>query len=306
MEKAIVTGASGLIGHNVINELLANGVKVLAIGRKERISYNLFLDSSINNLLYCQLDLENIEELPQKIKEMGWSTGESCVFYHFAWAGSKTLSDGTIDDQLKNVSYSANAVKIAKKLNCIKFVNSGSMEEAFVEKYLDNNWKIAEYHSNQGAYAVSKLSSRDMCLMVAYIEKIDYIHTRFSAVYNKDFSLKGYICSSLKRVLNGDPVSPPQNDQLFDLISIEDLAKSFYLIGRYGRNKANYFIGTGEPLTLVDYFSKLENSLKGLKIEAKESSNDVNLILEQKDFDVLDLKKDIDLEISNAFLNTNI
>ena len=125
MKKAIVTGASGLIGHNVINELLSNGVKVLAIGRKERVSFDLYKTNSLNDLSYCQLDLENIDLLPQKVDEIGWSPEESCVFYHFAWSGSKTLTDGTIDDQLKNVSYSANAVKIAKKLGCIKFINSG-------------------------------------------------------------------------------------------------------------------------------------------------------------------------------------
>ncbi|MDA9309049.1 NAD(P)-dependent oxidoreductase [Flavobacteriaceae bacterium] len=306
MEKAIVTGASGLIGHNIIKELLANGIKVLAIGRKERISSDLFLDDISGNLLFCQLDLEKIDELPQKINKMGWSVGESCVFYHFAWAGFKTLTDGTIDDQLKNVSYSANAVKIAKKLGCIKFVNSGSLEETFVEKYLDHNWKIAEYHSNQGSYAVSKLSSRDMCLMVAYLEKIDYIHTRFSAVYDKDFSLKGYISSSLKRIVDGDLVSPPQNEQLFDLIDIIDLSKAYYLIGQNGRNKANYFIGTGEPMTLVDYFMKLEYSLKGLTKVTEDSIKRQNLILEHKDFDILALKKDTGFEINNTFLNTNI
>lgn len=303
MKKSIVTGASGLIGHNVINKLLANGIEVLAIGRKERVSSELYLDNNFDNLSYCQLDLEHIELLPQKLDEMGWSVGDSCVFYHFAWSGSKTLTDGTIEDQLKNVYYSANAVKVAKTLGCTKFVNSGSLEETFVEKYLDYKWEIAEYHSNQGTYAVSKLSSRDMCLMTAYLEKIDYIHTRFSAVYNKDFSLNGYICSSLNKILKGEQVSLPQNNQLFDLISIDDLTKAYCLIGKNGKNKANYFIGTGEPLTLNNYFQRLENSVNGLNIKEKEN---LNLILSYEDFDISDLKNDTGFEINNTLLNTNI
>lgn len=303
MEKAIVTGASGLIGSSVINELLANGVKVMAIGRKVKINSEFYIENSCDNLSYCQLDLQDIHLLPEKLDRMGWSTGESCVFYHFAWSGSNTLTDGTIDDQLKNVTYSANAVKIAKELGCIKFINSGTLEETFTEKYLDNNWINSEYHSNQGLYSISKLSSRDMCLMVAYLERIDYIHTRFSAVYSNDLNLKGYICSSLKMILNGEKVHPPQNTQLFDLISLENLSKAYYSIGLNGKNKANYFIGTGKPKTLVNYFMDLENLIRGEKNEEMDVKNESNLILSQEDFDVSDLKNDTGFEINNTFLN---
>lgn len=303
MKKAIVTGASGLIGYSVINELLANGIKVMAIGRKDKINSELNLGNSQVDLTYCQLDLKDIDLLPEKLEKIGWSTGESCVFYHFAWSGSSTLTDGTINDQLKNVSYSANAIKIAKKLGCIKFINSGSMEETFTEKYLDNNWKNSEYHSNQGLYSISKLSSRDMCLMVAYLEKIDYVHTRFSAVYNTELNLKGYICSSLRLILNGEKVNPPQNNQLFDLIHLEDLSKAYYSIGVKGQNKADYFIGTGKPSTLNNYFISVENSINGVINKEKEDENDSNFILSYKDFDVSNLKKDTGFEISNKFLN---
>jgi len=304
MKKAIVTGASGAIGRYVIRELLDNGIKVLAIGRKSGINTEFFIKNSCNNLSYCQLDLKEIDLLPKKLNEIGWVSGKSCVFYHFAWSGFTSLTDGTVDDQLKNVTYSANAVKIAKELGCVKFINSGSLEETFAEKYLENNWNNNQYHSNQGSYAISKLSSRDMCLMVAYLEKIDYVHTRFSAVYNNELNLKGFICSSLKLILEGKKASIPQNNQFFDLISIEDLSKAYYYIGLKGENKVNYFIGTGKPKILANYFTELENSLQGVK--SKAVNNELNLILCHKDFDVSDLKNDTGFEINNTFLNLNI
>jgi nucleoside-diphosphate-sugar epimerase len=304
MKKAIVTGASGLIGRHVIRELLANDVKVLAIGRNGEINSDFFIKDSLDNLSYLQLDLKQIDMLPKKLNEVGWVVDKSCVFYHFAWSGFTTLTDGTVDDQLKNVTYSANAVKIAKELNCAKFINSGTLEETFAEKYLKNSWNNNHYHSNQGSYAISKLSSRDMCLMVAYLEKIDYIHTRFSAVYNNELNLKGFICSSLRLILEGKKASIPQNKQLFDLISIEDLSKAFYYIGLKGKNKSNYFIGTGKPKTLISLFTELENSLQGIK--SKPESDELNLILKHKDFDVSDLKNDTGFEINNTFLNLKV
>jgi len=303
MRKAIITGASGLIGKNVINELLANGIEVLALGRKDQLDSEVQSGNNKGNLTYCQINLKDINLLPEKLEKIGWSTGESCVFYHFAWSGSKTLTDGTIDDQLKNVSYSANAIKIAKKMGCIKFVNSGSMEETFAEKYLDHNWKNSEYHSNQSLYSISKLSSREMCLMVGYLEKIDYVHTRFSAVYNDDLDLKGYVCSSLKSILNKEEINPPQNNQLFDLVNIRDLSKAYYLIGLKGKNKADYFIGTGKPSTLLNYFVRFKKTINELVVDKQEEKNISNLILSYEDFDISTLTKDTGFQIKNTFLN---
>lgn len=303
MRKAIITGASGLIGKNVINELLANGIEVLALGRKDQLDSEVQSGNNKGNLTYCQINLKDINLLPEKLEKIGWSTGESCVFYHFAWSGSKTLTDGTIDDQLKNISYSANAIKTAKKIGCIKFVNSGSMEETFAEKYLDHNWKNSEYHSNQSLYSISKLSSREMCLMVGYLEKIDYVHTRFSAVYNDDLDLKGYICSTLKSILNKEEINPPQNNQLFDLVNIRDLSKAYYLIGLKGKNKADYFIGTGKPSTLLNYFVRLKKTINELVVDKQEEKNISNLILSYEDFDISTLTKDTGFQIKNTFLN---
>lgn len=306
MEKAIITGATGSIGSYVINELLANGIKVLAIGRRTEINLNSINQNLIKNLSYCQLDLKDINLLPEKLKKIDWVPGKDCVFYHFAWIGSNTLTDGTITQQLKNVSYSANAIKIAKKIGCIKFVNSGSLEESFFENYLKNNWRTSEYHSDQSIYAISKMSARDMCLMVSYLEKIDYVHTRFSAVYNKELDFKGYICSSLKLILKGLEINPPKNTGLFDIISVEDLSKAYFHIGLNGRNKANYFIGTGKPKTLLDYFSEFKNSIKGFNKKSQKQKKESDFILNYKDFDVNDLKNDTGFEINNKFLKVNI
>jgi nucleoside-diphosphate-sugar epimerase len=303
MRKAIITGASGLIGKNVINELLANDIEVLALGRKDRLDSGIQSGNKEGNLTYCQIDLKDINLLPEILKKISWSAGESCVFYHFAWSGSKTLTDGTIDDQLKNVAYSANTIKTAKKIGCIKFVNSGSVEETFAEKYLEHNWKNSEYHSSQSLYSISKLSSRDMCLMVGYLEKIDYVHTRFSAVYNNELDMKGYICSSLKSILNKEEINPPQNNQLFDLINMRDLSKAYYLIGLKGINKADYFIGTGKPSTLSNYFVRLKNSINELIFDEQEEEKISNLILSYEDFDISALTKDTGFQIKNTFLN---
>ena len=129
MKKAIVTGANGFVGSAVVIELLKNGIEVLALGRKPLKKANQKRLTESKRLTHLQIDLAEMDSFHEMIKKIGWTTGDSCVFYNFAWQGKNGLTDGTIKDQLKNVTYAANSVAIAKKIGCVKFVNIGSMEK---------------------------------------------------------------------------------------------------------------------------------------------------------------------------------
>lgn len=268
MKKAIVTGALGLIGKSVVNYLLSNDIDVLCLGRKHltiKDKENYF----VKKVEYISLDMKNILELPERIKELNWEVGVKCSFYNFAWSGVDRLTDGTLKDQLKNVIYSSLAVKSAKKIGCKKFINSGSVEESYSELALKKRLK---YFSTQANYALAKLANRDMCSIVAYLEKIDYVHTRLSAPLSPDLSKGGYISKTLKKILNKENYEIPKNLQPYDIISTNDVAKAYYLIGLDGKNKANYFIGSGRLTTLNEYFESAKQVTLGLSVKEKEES----------------------------------
>ena len=126
------------------------------------------------------------------------------------------------------------------------------------------------YPYTQGNYAVAKLATRDMCSMVAYLEKIDYVHTRLSAPLSPDLSMGGYISKTLKKIINKENYEAPKNMQLYDIISTNDVAKAYYLIGLNGKNKADYFIGSGKPSTLNNYFEHVKQAVLGMSIEKTE------------------------------------
>ena len=72
--------------------------------------------------------MSEVEKLPQLLKEINWSVGSDCVFYHFAWSGSERLADGSIQEQFNNVTYSSKTLVIAKKIGCIKFRRRDMMQ----------------------------------------------------------------------------------------------------------------------------------------------------------------------------------
>ena len=271
MDKAIITGASGLVGMSVAKHLSSIGVNLLCLGRKNfstQDCHKYFGERS----KYMNLPMNNIAKLPNNLERIGWSSCTGAVFYNFAWSGENNLSDGVFSDQLQNAIWSAEAVKVAKALGCSKFINSGSMEETFIETFtkIKNN---QENKSTQTNYGLAKLATRDMCRMVAYIEGIDYIHTRMSVPIDSDLSKGTYISSVIKQIIKGNEYEKPKSTSLYDLVLLEDVARAYQLIGEKGLNKADYYVGIGKPATLQQHFDhliqiiNLQNNAENYSIE---------------------------------------
>jgi nucleoside-diphosphate-sugar epimerase len=287
MQKAIITGSTGLIGKTVAKYLSDQGVEVLCLGRRNlnrQDIQNIFGRS----LTYLPIPMETIEQLPEALESIGWNNNYETVFYHFAWKGVEKLTDGTFEDQLKNAILSANAVKAAKKTGCLKFINSGTLEETFIESFLNNQTQTLHSRA-QTNYALAKIASRDLCKIVAYLEKIDYIHTRLSVPLDVELSMGTYVVNTLNKIRNKDPYDLPTNHNYFDIIPLDELAKAYKLIAEFGINKADYFIGTGQPITLHDFFEGFRTFIIDNKI-----IDSTTVPLKTKDiFSIEILKKDI-------------
>ena len=270
MKKAIINGATGMVGMAVTRYFASLGIETLCLGRQslspEDIRSNFGTGSS-----YLSLAMEDLASLEEWVDLMAWAPGPECIFFNFAWRGCEKLADGSFGDQLNNAVHAAEAVRVAKKLGCIKFVNTGTLEESLVERFLAGN-RDYPYHSAQTDYALAKLAARDMCKMVAYLEKIDYVHTRLSVPLVPDLSRGTYVAATLKKIAEGMPYEAPSNKQLFDIVFLDDVARAYYLIGNNGKNKADYFIGTSKPATLAQYFARFERIVKN------QCSEDADLV----------------------------
>ena len=107
MKKAIVTGATGLVGKAVVGQLVQAGVEVLCVGRRtfKHIEAKEYFECEVS---YLSLEMSDIETPPAEVNKLGW-IAEDCVFYHFAWSYDKKLTDGSFEKQIKNVTYTASA-----------------------------------------------------------------------------------------------------------------------------------------------------------------------------------------------------
>jgi nucleoside-diphosphate-sugar epimerase len=289
MKKAIVTGATGFIGSVLVRKLLQHNIEVLALGRKAQKDVDPKRFVMLAGAIYLQLDMCEIDFLPELVKEIGWNADDSCVFYNVAWGGSSGLSDLDIDAQLKNVVWSANAVRAAKILNCKKFIHVGTMEEAFTSKYLTLDFNTNSEYNRHVIYSVAKMTAKKILKLVSRQEKINLIFATNSHVMGPNDDKDSFLQVTLKKLINGDDLIFSAGNQIFDVISVGDLASAYLLIGEDGKPHSDYWVGSGQPRRLREYveiMAGLYPSGKALQF-GKLPYNDISLTKEDLSIELL-------------------
>lgn len=291
MKSAIITGATGFIGSTLVQLLLDDNIKVLALGRKPWDEVDSKRLQQHDLLAYCQVDMDQIETLPQRVSELGWS-GEDCVFYNLAWGGKSKLSDLETEYQINNIARSANALKAAKKMGCNRFVHVGTMEEAFTSKYVQLDYHKNSEYNRHVVYSVAKMGSRNLLKVLSKEEGIDLMVGTNSHVMGPNDDKDSFLQVTLQKLIDGDELIFSTGEQNFDVISAYDCARAYKLIGEKGKPHGEYWIGSGEARPLKEYVKIMADLYpSGRELQfGKFLYNDISLTLE--DFDIQNLTED--------------
>ena len=117
MQAAVVTGCTGAVGLGLIDALMKNNVKVIAVVRKDsKRSYRIKESHSLKKV---ECDLSELDKLPQLVQATGIKPD---VFYHFGWEGTFGDCRNDMYIQNMNVKYALDAVNAAAVMGCSAFI----------------------------------------------------------------------------------------------------------------------------------------------------------------------------------------
>lgn len=317
MKSAIVTGATGFIGSYLVEYLSDHGIQVVALGRKHLCEVSVTRQKKLSGSRYIQLDMSSISLLPELLLANEIVLKKDCVFMHLAWGGKNKLSDLNIKEQLDNVHYACEALKASKTLGCIKFMNIGTMEEAFTSKYLslDHN-KNTEYNRHV-IYSVAKIAAKNTLKVLAGQLSIDFIHVLHSHVMGPDDEKDSFLQVTLKKLLLGEDLIFSSGEQTFDVISVVDCCRGYSLIANAGKAGCEYWVGSGSPRPLREYveiMSELVPSTKQLQfgrmpyndIKLNPDDFSIKLLSEHTGYMPAMTYREIVVELRDHFLTLNI
>ena len=281
--------------------LLQEGIEVLALGRKRWDEIDPRRLTNSEKLNYIQIEMSNIESLSNRMKETQWSAGDNCVFFNFAWGGLSRLSDLNVEAQMKNVVWAAEAIKTAKMINCKKFIHVGTMEEAFASKYLELDFQKNHEYNRHVVYSLAKSASRDLLKVTARQLGIDLTIATNSHVMGPNDEKDSFLQATLKKLIDGEDLIFSTGEQIFDVISVSDCAYAYLMIGRYGKENTEYWVGSGNPRKLrkyVEIMVKLYPSGKNLNF-GKLPYNDISL--KKGDFSIKNLSDDTGFQPKQSY-----
>ena len=242
MKRAILTGATGVIGSALINRLIKDGTEVLVLCRH---------DSKRNGVIPVHPLVTRLDCSLSGLAELQNTTGKSYdVFYHLAWEGTGRGSREDMYLQEKNIRYTLDAVNAAKRFGCHTFIGAGSQAEygRCSEKLRPDTPTFPE-----SGYGIAKLSAGLMSRALARQIGLRHIWVRILSIYGPYDGKASMIMSVLDKLKNRESPTLTKGEQLWDYLYSSDAADALALIADKGRDGSVYVLGSGTALPLKEY-----------------------------------------------------
>ena len=257
MKKVVMTGPTGSIGIALIQQCIAQGIRVLAIVRPHSKRTDRIPRSPLVQVVACSLD--TLCDLDEKaLERAGVESFDYDVCYHFAWEA--TIGSGRNDMKLQtaNIGYALDAVALAARLGCHTFVGAGSQAEY-------GRWeeKLSEYTPTfpESGYGVAKLCAGAMTRLECSRLGMRHVWARILSVYGPGDGEQTMISTVIRKLLAGEIPALTAGIQQWDYLHCRDAANAMYLLGEKGRDGSIYCVGSGNARPLREYIEILRDCI---------------------------------------------
>lgn len=249
MDGVIITGASSMLGIATIQECIKKNVRVVALLRADSKRKKYLPQSNLLTLIECDLSELNKVVLPREDYD---------VFYHFGWGHTdrSTRDDPVL--QCKNIEYTLDAVQLANRYGCKKFMGAGSQAEyGFHNEMITEDTPVMpETCYGYAKYAAGKFA-RKLCNTLGMI----CIWTRIFSVYGKYDGENTMIPYALRQYRLGEPAFFSSGVQLWDFLFEKDAGKYFFLLGEKADRSIVVNVASGNVRPLREYIEEMASVL---------------------------------------------
>jgi nucleoside-diphosphate-sugar epimerase len=236
-----------MLGVALIKKCITENIKIYAFVRGNSTKLQRIPESKLVKLVYC--DLNDLQNFNGKAADGSIIADIDC-FYHFGWA--LTDHEGRNDPacQEQNIKYTLDAVKLAKKLGCKKFIGAGSQAE-YGRSMVPLNNSIPCWP--EIAYGVSKYAAGKLSAIQCEQFNLEFNWVRVLSVYgtlDNDYTL---IKTFIRNCKTDTPMDLGPCTHQWDFLFEDDAGSAFLAIGEKGVNGKTYCLGSGTAAPLKDY-----------------------------------------------------
>ena len=244
---AIVTGAFGFAGANLVEHLLSKNYKVYAVGRKSSSHNDRFENVPEDKLVKVFLEMEEYDQLPAYIPE------KADFFFHLAWGGGRD----DFEAQMKNVHGALKAMDAAAGISSdIRFIGIGSQAEYGIKsdcELITEDLALDPF----SAYGSCKAAAYYLLRNRAQLLGIDFIWGRIFSLIGRYEPSGRMLPDLVDKLRRGEEVKLSSCEQYWDYLDATDAAAAITALAESGVSGETYNIANGSFRLLKEYVQEV-------------------------------------------------
>ena len=246
MKSILITGATGMIGSAIVEQAIEQGYKVTCLIRRGTTRTENIPKNDKVDLVECNIDEYNSITIHEKYD----------IFMHLAWLKPFGNDRDNVELQLKNVQYTLDAVRLAKRCGCTIFIGAGSQAEYGVQSVpLTPDLPV----NPESGYGIAKYTAGKLSKMLCQQLGMRFNWMRILSVYGKNdnsYTLISYVINELKA---GRSPELTKCEQIWDYIHCDDAARAFLAVAEKGVDGKFYPLGSGNGRLLSEYVKDIQS-----------------------------------------------
>lgn len=244
LPRALVTGAAGFVGANLVRRLTADGHRVAALVRPGTDLWRL--DHIHDDVEILEVDVLDEAGLCRTVEAFRpeWA-------FHLAAYGAYSWQTEAKQIVRTNVLATLNLVEVCRDAGCDVFVHAGSSSEYGVKDHAPSESEALEPNSD---YSLSKASATMYCRYVAQRDNFKAVTLRLYSVYGAYEDPRRLIPMLVSSGLRGTlpPLVDPNTAR--DFVAVDDAVEAFLAAATVDTTRfgAIYNVGTGVQTSLSE------------------------------------------------------
>lgn len=246
MRKIIITGATGMLGCALAKRAIESGTDVLCVIRKDTGRFDNIPKSERLSVAYA--DISEYADID--------AAGDYDIFYHLAWEKTSGASRDDADTQAANIRYALDAVRLAGRLGCKKFIGAGSQAEyGNVTEPLKSDTPV----NPLSGYGIAKYAAGKLSRLLCSQLGLRFNWARILSVYGPLDGARSLIMYAIRELLAGRSPEFTKCEQVWDYLHCDDAAAALFAIGEKGVDGKTYPLGSGSAGKLSGYLEVIRD-----------------------------------------------
>lgn len=248
MKKIIITGATGMIGSALVREALKQDYDITCLVRASSSRIKNILQDNRVHIIDCNISDYKTIELKDKFD----------IFMHLAWDKTSVNGRDDVDCQLRNIQYTLDAVRLAKRCGCSVFIGAGSQAEYGVQSVpLTPTLPV----NPESGYGIAKYTAGKLARLLCKQLGLRFNWMRILSVYGPNDGENTLISYVIRELKAGRSPELTKCEQTWDYLHCDDAARAFLAVAEHGVDGKTYPLGSGKGRRLSEFVNELQKQI---------------------------------------------